>query len=189
MRDATIARNYAGALFDLGIRHGEEEGYARSFRELADALVSNARVRHFLETPKIGLGPKQAAMREALEGKVTENFLRFVLVVLAKGRQRLLPEMQGEYETILDEHAGRLHVEVTLAREPDAALRAEVAERLTAMLGKTVVPHFTVDPAILGGLVVRYGDHLLDSSLRRQLVSLKREMMHAGLPELPAASA
>lgn len=189
MRDATIARNYAGALLELGLRHGEQEAYGASFRQLAEALEGNDRVRHFLETPKISTAAKQAAVRRALEGKVTERFLRFVLVVMAKGRQRLLGRIRAEYQEMIDAHAGRIHAEVTLARQPDAGTERAIADRLSVMLGKTVEPHFTVNPAILGGLVVRYGDHLMDGSLRRQLLSLKREMMHAGLPELPAASA
>jgi F-type H+-transporting ATPase subunit delta len=61
-----------------------------------------------------------------------------------------------------------------------------ISDRLSTLLGKDVVPHITVNPAILGGLVVRFGDRAMDGSLRRQLLSLKREMMNAGLPELPA---
>ena len=189
MADVTVARSYAGALFEVARRHGGEEAFATSFRELASVLESEPLVRRFLETPAISMRAKQDAVREALEGRVAEHFLRFVLVVVAKGRQRLLPRIRTEYQSLLDEHAGRIHAQVTVAREPDAATERTVAERLSAMLGKTVQPHFTVEPAILGGLIVRYGDRVLDGSLRRQLVSLKRDMMHAHLPELPAASA
>jgi F-type H+-transporting ATPase subunit delta len=65
-------------------------------------------------------------------------------------------------------------------------MEALLTERLSSMLGQAVVPHIKVNPAILGGLVVRFGDRAMDGSLRRQLVSLKRDMMHATLPDLPA---
>ena len=189
MADTTVARSYAGALFEVARRHGEEEQYAESFRQLTHVLESERVVQRFLETPKIATKAKQEVVRQALEGRVAERFLRFVLVVVSKGRQRLLPQIRAQYQALLDEHAGRVHAQVTVAREPDAATERTVAERLSAMLGKTVEPHFKVEPAILGGLIVRYGDRVLDGSLRRQLVSLKRDMMHAHLPELPAASA
>ena len=189
MRDETIARNYAAALYELALTHGDAEGYAAAFRSLTEALESDGRVERFLVTPKVDVGSKQRALREALEGRVPEPFLRFVMVVVAKRRQRLLRAIRLAYESILDEQAGRLHAEVTLAREPDEATREAIAERLSALLGKKVVAHMTVNPMILGGLVVRYGDRRIDGSLRRQLLSLKREMMHATLPEIPAGSA
>ncbi|MFO7894385.1 MAG: ATP synthase F1 subunit delta [Longimicrobiales bacterium] len=187
MRNLTIARNYAAALFELGRRHDEAQAYADAFSELDEVLTSD-RVRAFLETPKIGAKEKQAVLRSALEGRVPDRFLHFLLVVVKKGRQALLPEVRTEYRAMLDAAVGRIHANVTLARPADAEVERVITERLSALLGKDVLPHITVNPEILGGLVVRFGDRAMDGSLRRQLVSLKREMMHAGLPELPASA-
>lgn len=186
MRDRTVARNYASALFDLGAEHGEQESYGQAFRSLSEALESEPRFERFLATPKLEAPAKETVVRRALEGRVPERFLRFVLVVLRKRRQGLLPLIGEEYRTLVDAASGRVHATVTLARTPDEATEQLIADRLSSMLGKTVVPHIRVDPQILGGLVVRYGDHALDGSLRRQLVSLKRDMMRATLPDLPA---
>jgi F-type H+-transporting ATPase subunit delta len=189
VRNATIARNYAEALFELGARSREGEAYADAFRTLGEALSSDPRIERFLETPKIDAKAKESVLRQALEDRVPERFLRFVLVVVAKRRQSLLGQIQAAYQEILDEHAGRIHAQVTLARQADEATERLLAERLGEMLGKTVVPHVTVNPDILGGVVVRFGDRAMDGSIRRQLISLKRQMMHAGLPALPAADA
>jgi F-type H+-transporting ATPase subunit delta len=185
VREHTIARNYAAALFELGQEHGEAEAYADAFNALDEVLASD-RIRNFLETPKVETSDKQAALRKALEGRVPDRFLRFVLVVVAKRRQAVLPAIREEYRELLDAALGRLHASVTLAREPDGEVERVISDRLSTLLGKDVVPHITVNPAILGGLVVRFGDRAMDGSLRRQLLSLKREMMNAGLPELPA---
>lgn len=187
MRNSTIARNYATALFELGLAHQEAEEYAAAFRELS-GLLSEARVQAFLATPKIDVPAKQAAVRKALEGRVPDRFLRFVLVVIAKRRQGILDVIQRQYQLLVDEHAGQVHADVTLAREPDEATRRLIADRLSSLLGMTVVSNIKVNPDILGGLVVRYGDRAMDASLRRQLVSLKRDMMHATLPGLPASA-
>lgn len=189
MRDATISRSYAEALLELGQRHDEAEAYGAAFGELDRALAADPRIGRFLETPKIGTAEKQAAMRKALEGKVPETFLRFVIVVIRKHRQGLLHEVREQYDALLDAKAGRVHARITVAREPDEATVREVVDRLTKMLGKTVVAHVEVNPAIVGGIIVKYGDRVLDGSVRRQLVSLKREMMHAGLPHGAAADA
>lgn len=185
MRDQTIARNYASALFELGQRHDEAQSYADAFDAL-DQVLADERVLQFLETPKVEASEKQAVLRSALEGKVPERFLRFLLVVVAKRRQSVLPWIRSEYREMLDAAVGRIHANVTLAREPDDEAEQLIRQRLSALLGKDVIPHITVNPGILGGLVVRYGDRAMDGSLRRQLLMLKREMMNAALPELPA---
>lgn len=182
MRDATIGRNYAAALYELGSKHDALESYARAFEVLDEVLAENPRIRQFLETPQIDPAVKQKAVRSALDGRVPDAFVRFVLVVIGKHRQRLLRVIRTEFEAILDEKADRVHAAITLAREPDETTVREIGDRLSEMLGKTVVPHVQVNPAIVGGIVVKYGDRVLDGSVRRQLLSLKREMMNAGLP-------
>jgi F-type H+-transporting ATPase subunit delta len=108
-------------------------------------------------------------------------FMHFVLVVLQKRRQRLLRSIAAAYRELLDEKLGRLHAQVTLAREPDEALEQAIIAELTRLTGRTVVPHVTVDPEILGGIVVRFGDHIMDGSVRRRLNRLRQRLVQATL--------
>lgn len=189
MRDLTIARAYAAALFEVGENHDEAEAYGPPFQALSDMFRAESRTRRFFDTPRITAEERAEVVRRALEGRVPERFLHFTLVVLAKGRQQLFPHMASAYQTLLDESTGRHRAQVTLARRLDKETEALIAERLGGLLGQSVEPEITVNPAIMGGLIMRYGDRLLDASLRRHLVALKREMMHAHLPGTPAASA
>lgn len=70
-----------------------------------------------------------------------------------------------------------MHARVTVARETDDAERSAIAEQLSRMFGKDVVPHLTVDPSIMGGVIVHVGDTVLDGSVRKRLASLRRRMM------------
>ena len=72
---------------------------------------------------------------------------------------------------------GTALVERTLVTEPDACTEKQIVERLTQALGREVRAHFRTDPSILGGVVVRVGDRILDGSVRRRLVALKRRML------------
>jgi F-type H+-transporting ATPase subunit delta len=188
VKDLTIARAYASALFEIGDRHDEAESYGPPLHMMAEMFRSDPNVRRFFDTPRISAEKRRMALRSALEGRASERFVNFVLLVLKKGRQTLFPEMAETYQALLDERSGQHHAQVTLARQPDAATEAHIAERLTALLGQPVRPQITINPAIRGGLIVRYGDRWLDASLRRHLVALKREMIHARLPVLPAAT-
>ena len=77
----------------------------------------------------------------------------------------------------MDEAAGRVHAQVTLAREANDADRAALATQLSSRLGKTVVPHVSVNPAILGGIIVRVGDTVMDGSVRKRLATLRSRLM------------
>ena len=183
MRETTVARNYAEALFELGERHGQREAFASAVDELAGLLDQEPRLRAFLESPKVETEDKKGVLRRALEDRVPPLFLNFLMVVLDKRRQRLLREIAREYHALLDERLGRLHAQVTLAREPDERFEQEIAADLSKILGRQVIPHVQVNPQILGGIVVRYGDRVLDGSLRRRLVSLRRRLVEAELPK------
>jgi F-type H+-transporting ATPase subunit delta len=179
--NATIARSYATALFELAERKKEVESISRAFASVNALFASNRRIGEFLSSPKIEVAAKKQALRVTFEGRVPPIFLNFLLVVLDKRRQRLLRDIAREYDLLMDENLGRVNVAVTLAHQPDTGEMQAITAKLSAMTGKSVVPHVHVDPAIIGGIIVRYGDRLLDGSLRRQLISLRGRLMQADI--------
>ena len=182
MHNTTVARSYASALFELGEKHGAHDELALGLNTLTSLVDSDPLIRTFIETPKFDAQRKQRALRGALERQVSPLFMNFLLVVLRKRRQRLLRDMAREYGALLDEKMNRVHAQVTLAHEPDDATEERITGELSRILGKTVVPHIHVNPDILGGIIVRYGDRVMDGSLRRQLLGLRHRMVDVALP-------
>lgn len=173
---SAVAENYAETLLELGIRDDRADAYGDLLADVADLYRMEQAFRLFLQTPRIELAEKKQLLREALGERVPETFLRFLLVVVEKRRQRALPGMERAYREQLDERRGRIRAQVTLAMEPDGELRSEIADRLSELLDREVVPRFVEDEDILGGLVVRVGDRVLDASLRRRLHELRRTL-------------
>jgi len=103
--------------------------------------------------------------------------VRFLAAVITNRRQRLIPDIAIEYALLVDEIQGRVHARVTVAREPDERLRASVEKQLGTVTGKRVVPHFVVRPEILGGMIARVGDTVMDGSLARRLETLRGRML------------
>ncbi|HKJ93325.1 MAG TPA: ATP synthase F1 subunit delta, partial [Longimicrobiales bacterium] len=188
VRETTIARAYAEALFELAAKRGEQDAVMSAFEVLDTLLADAAEIRTFLETPKIAADDKKQVLRDGFEGRTPEIFTNFLQVVVDHGRQGVFHLMEREFRTLVDEHEGRLHVNVTLAREPDDAQRSEIAADLSRTLGKDVVPHIRVNRNIMGGIVVRFGDQVLDGSLKRRLSSLRRQMLDADLPKAAASA-
>jgi len=182
VRDTTVARSYADALFDIGERNKAHERFAASFEALDAVLDAAPQMGAFLASPKIGPSVKKTVLRTALEGRADPLFINFLMVLINKRRQRLLHDVGRAYRDLMDERLGRLHVQVTLARQPDEQTKTELAGRLSKSLDRDVIPHVKVNPEILGGIIVRFGDRVLDGSLRRRLLSMRGRLLQAGLP-------
>ncbi len=179
MREPTIARNYAQALFEVGERLGKTERIADLMEALAGAIAEEQIVVVVLESPRVPKTTKQLIFRRALEGRAPEQFIRFIEAVIKRGRQGILPAITEQYLALVDEKFNRVHAGVTVAREPDKTLQQAISVKLSEAIGKEVIPHFRTDPSILGGLIVRVGDRIMDGSLRRKMVALKRRMLSA----------
>ena len=177
MREPTIARNYAEALLELARKAGDLRGGGELAEQVADAMETDRRLRIFLESPRVSGQQKKDVIQKAFGGALPRDFVRFLQALVTHRRQMLLPVIAHEYNDLVDEVEGRVHASVTVAREADDADRQVIAKHLSRALGKDVVPHFHVNPAILGGVVVRVGDTVLDGSVRRRLATLRAGMM------------
>ena len=177
MRDATIAKNYAEALLELARRAEDPPGWGKLMRDVANGMRDDITLQHFLESPKISEAQKNEVFFQALGDRVPRHFLRFLQTLVRKRRQLLIPEISEEYDKLLDIHEGRVHANVTVARETSKEDENRIAEQLSRVIGKTVVPHMNVNPAILGGVVVKFGDTVMDGSVRKRLANLRGKML------------
>jgi len=171
LKSVTVARNYAEALFAVGDSFGD------LIDAVAGAVAADPRIEAMLASPRISKAVKGQILERALKGQAAPEFVRFLQAVVRRGRQALFGEIAQEYLILLDKKLNRVHAGVTLAREPDARTEKEIVTRLTEALGREVRAHFRTDRAIVGGVVVRVGGRILDGSVRRRLMALKRRML------------
>jgi len=177
MRESTIAKNYAETLLELARKANDLAGWGEMIDTVANAIDNDRRLRMFLESPRVSAQQKNAIIAKAYEGQLPRNFVRFLQALVTHRRQMLIPTIAHEYHDLVDQVEGRVHASVTVAREADDAERSVVQTRLSKVFGLEVVPHFHVNPAILGGVVVRVGDTVLDGSVRRRLTTLRSRML------------
>ena len=177
MNDSTIGRNYAETLLILAKKQGQQEEWGALIDAIAVAMQEDRTLKTFLESPKLAASQKIEILDKALGKRVPPVFLRFLETVIAKRRQMLIPAIATEYRALIDESEDRLHASVIVAREPAPAEKEALVKHLSRMLGKRVVAHLTVNPAILGGLVVKVGDTVMDGSVRRRLATLRSRML------------
>jgi F-type H+-transporting ATPase subunit delta len=177
MREPTIAKNYAEALLDLAQKDGDLAKWGRLIDQVADAMGSDAKVHVFMESPRVSAAQKNKVLAAALDGQVPTPFLRFLQALVRNRRQMLVPQVATEFHSLVDVVENRVHAAVTVAKPASDEDKRVIAERLSKVVGKQVVPHFFVNPAVLGGVVVRVGDTVLDGSVRKRLATLKSRML------------
>lgn len=176
MRAGTVARNYAEALFDLGEQSGDTARFAELMDAVAGAVETTPEVQAVLMSPKVPKAAKVRLLGAALKGAPRE-FVLFLQALVKRGRQRLLRDIAGEYEALLDIKHNRVRAGVTLARPANEKLQKDIQAALSRQLGKEVLASFHVDPEILGGAVVRVGERIHDGSLRRRATKLRRQLL------------
>jgi F-type H+-transporting ATPase subunit delta len=145
----------------------------------ADALdLGDGQLRVALENPGVTGTQKRAVMDAVLEKlglhPMAANFLK---LVIEKGRFLEFDGMHAAYGRMADELAGRVQAEVSTARALDTAMQAEVQAALSKTTGKQVAVTWTVDPALIGGLVAHVGDKVYDASVRARLDAMKRALI------------
>jgi F-type H+-transporting ATPase subunit delta len=176
LRDETIARNYAEALFELGERSGQTQRYADLIDAVAAAVETTPQVQAVLMSPRVPKSEKSRLLGAALKD-VPREFVLYLQALIKRGRQKLLGEIAAEYHTLLDVKLNRVRAGVTLARPADESLKKTLQDRLSQQLGKEVLASFSVDPEILGGTVVRVGERIHDGSTRRRMTRLRRQLL------------
>ena len=177
MSRAAVARTYADALLDLAEREGGGSVWLEMLSEVSGLYSSSPPFKAFLDTPRVAETDKVDVLRTAFGGRYPETFVRFLMLVLRTGRQGMLPDIDEAARDLLYERTGRLHASVTLTALPDEDFRREISRVLSGVLDREVDADFHTDSRLIGGMIVRAGDRVLDGSIRRRLQNLRRRLL------------
>jgi len=172
---AVAQRMYANALFEAAREEGRLEQVAADLATLARAIYVIPDLRNFLRNPQVEPAGKAAVLEEIAAGgnELVRNFVR---VVAAKGRARELVQMSSEFEALLAREQNRLAVELTTAYELSDEEARSIVAAIEKASGRTVEATRTVEPALIGGIVLKVGSFLADGSVRGRIERLRREL-------------
>ncbi len=187
MLKGAIARRYAGAIFDLALKQNILERTLDDVQNLGQ-LFSKHTLSYLLREPKVSLQRKEKALRETLGSRVLPTSLNLALLVVQRGLVELMPNMARELQQMVFDYKNQATAEVTTAAPLDAQQQALVKTALERQTGKTILLQTKVNPEILGGVVARVGDQVIDGSIQQRLQVLKRQLINglatASLDEL-----
>jgi F-type H+-transporting ATPase subunit delta len=169
------ARRYARAIFDLAQEEGQVEDWADRLADIRQ-VFSVPEVASVLDNPTITRERRAEAISEVLGERTNREAVNLAKLLVESGRVRLVGDIVEEYSALADEAAGRVRATATAAVELTQPEKEGLARNLAARLAREVVLQTTVDPAILGGLVVRIGDRVIDASVATRLRQLRQRL-------------
>ena len=175
---AVVARTYARALFEAASERGRIDEVREELASFLQAVEEIPELRAMILNPELD-PPEKAAALEAVLAEADELLRNFVRVVTEKGRAPMLDEIGREYELLVAAEEKILSVELTTAYELSDDEAAAIVKQIEDASGRRVEAERTVDPDLIGGLVLKAGSLEVDSSVRGRLDRLRRELAHA----------
>jgi F-type H+-transporting ATPase subunit delta len=176
-----MAGRYATALFELALESNSIDAVKADLERFAAMVAENPDLTRLVRSPVFTAEAQTRALAAVLEragiGGLTAKFLKFVA---ANRRLFAIPDMVRAYKAMVAQHKGEVTAEVTVADKLSDAHLAEIKAALNAVTGKDVQVDVRIDPAIIGGLVVKLGSRMVDSSLRTRLNAIKHAMKEVG---------
>ena len=179
MAAGSISRRYARALFSIGVDRGTFEQLGKELEDVAAMWSGSAELRDALANPVFKASEKRAVLQSLLPRVApTPDVQKFVLLLLERRRLVAVPHIARAYREMADEHTGRVRAHVTSAQPLGPAELERVRQSLARRTGKQVILEASVDAALIGGIVARVGDLVLDGSVRTQLGTLRDKLLN-----------
>jgi F-type H+-transporting ATPase subunit delta len=173
-----IAEVYARSLFEVAKEHDVLDRVHDELGEFAEALADDRTLQVFLFSPYFSSQEKREGVRRIVSD-ADERFVNFLELVAERHRMPALFRIKREFDALWAEENQLLPVTVTSAIELDEALVEEIGKRIEEQTGRTVELSSTVDPDVLGGLMVRVGNMVLDDTVRNKLERLRKQVARA----------
>lgn len=176
MLKGAVAERYAGALFDIAREKGLMDKIEEELRGILEALESSADFRRVFYHPQVPAAVKKEIVKALFGDKVETYTLNFVNVLLDARREVFFKDIVAYYIRLANQVRNVVEVKVTSAVEVPPAYREELLAALAKVTGKEVRVTYETKPDILGGLVIRIGNRVIDSSVARQLERLRDQI-------------
>ena len=173
-----LAQVYSRSLFQVAKEHGVLDEIHDQLGIWADALAGNRELQLFFFSPRFTSAEKKDAIRKIIDGG-DERFLNFLELLAERHRLPVSFRIRWAFDALWREENKLLSVEVTSAVELDESIVKSIGDRIQERTGRKIELTSTVDPDIIGGLVLRVGNRILDASVHGRLERLRRQLTKA----------
>jgi F-type H+-transporting ATPase subunit delta len=173
-----IAQVYARSLFEVAKEHDKLDVVREQLGEIADAIAESHDLQVFFFSPYFSTDEKVEGLRRALSD-ADESVVNFLDLLIEKHRMPALFRIRREFDALWEEENRLLPVQVTSAIELDESTVRQIGDAIGEQTGRRIELTSEIDPGILGGIVLRVGNSILDASIRNRLEKLRKQVAKA----------
>lgn len=173
--DLRVARRYALALFSAAKETNAVKETAEDLDTIAEVLVANAEAKAFLENPEVDRAAKVQFVDKVFSDRARPLTMRLLRLLIEKNRQRELPGIQREYTAAMEDSLGIMRAFITSAVKLTDGEVDRITKRIAQQTGKQVIAETEVDPSVIGGVSVQYGNSVLDGTVFGALKRLEEK--------------
>lgn len=171
--DRKVAKRYAAALYRTAASAGVIEAVESDLNAIQTVLDGSPKVKTFIFTPQVGREEKIAIIEKLFSDRVTALSMQTLRLLLAKRRESEFEGVREEFILLRRQHGQVLFAKVTSATELDSAQKALIEGKLAEKSGKRVEAEYFIDPTVMGGAKVQFGNHVVDGTVRGSLNRLR----------------
>jgi F-type H+-transporting ATPase subunit delta len=170
------AQRYAQAAFEVAREKRDLKGWQADLEDL-EQILTDPGVALALENPRLDEGRRIALVLGLLPSGFNQERANFLKLLVLGGRAGLIREVRRDFQALVDEAEGRIELDVVVADQLSASDEQAMSRELAGKMGREVKVNVRVDPEIIGGLIIRRGDHVVDGSVRRRLAEMREELL------------
>jgi F-type H+-transporting ATPase subunit delta len=170
---------YAQSVLELANEQKQAEQIGQELSALKQMLDENPQVREVFTNPAISAEEREQLIGRAFKGNISPLLFNTIGVLNEKNRLGLLGQIAQAYDDLLDQQLGKIEVDLTVAQKLDADQLEKARRQISQALGRDAVVRQNVDDEIIGGMIVRVGDKLIDASVKYQLAAMKKQLLES----------
>lgn len=175
MNNPILSIRYAQALFSLALERGEADKVRADMELICKVHQENPGFRQMLKSPVINADKKISVMRGIFGEKIAKISMTYIEIIIRRRRESLLYQIAGQYEELYLQNKNIKRAQITSAAPMQESVRSELLKLLEEQTGATILLEETVDPSIIGGVIVRIDNTVFDDSIIKKLKNLRKE--------------
>ena len=178
MADNKVGKRYAQALFNTALKYDVVKSVEGDLAAINGLLENDPQFRDFMISPHVGREEKLQIAEKLFSDRVTALTMQVLRIMLEKRREEAIPSTYDEFVRLRREHGGVIFAVVTSAEALEPDQRAALEQKLTTASGRAVEAEYQIDPHLIGGVKVAFGDHVMDGTIKGTLRRLREKLTH-----------
>lgn len=183
-----VGKRYAEALFEVALEMDKLEQFKEEVKVVSDILEQEAKLKTIFQHPKLSKNEKKDIINSLFKNNASQEILNFLYIIVDKGREKFINDIKNEYISLSNEKQGIVEAQAITAVPMGEEEKIELQKKLTKKLNKKVNLTNIIDESIIGGVLVRIEDKVIDASIKGQLDEIQKMLNNTRVTKIGVKS-